>query len=540
MAPEPIPSPTPCESGDHQAPGTTPARRVGFWLGLGLSGAIWGFADLDPGNPLVTRTAAVAALMAVWWITEALPLAATSLVPLVAFPLSGILSSKETAEQYINDTIFLYVGGFLIALAMERWHLHRRIALWVIRTIGGGPNRLVLSFLVASAGLSMWISNTATAIMMLAIGLAIIYQTEELFGKDRAAPLATALLLAIAYGASVGGMATPVGTPTNLSLFRIIPIVFPEAPDSPIGFAQWMLLGVPIMLVMLAVIWVLLTRVFFRSPSDLQLPRESIHQQYRSLGRLSFAEGMVLIVFAATALLWVFRQDLRLGGTTLPGWGRLVPHADLLQDGTIAVGMALILFLIPSRSRMAGPAADRVLDHTVFAKIPWSIVLLFGGGYALAKGFKESGLSDYVGHQFVALEGAPALGVVAAVCTVLTFLTELTSNTATAEMALPILASVATAMKVHPFLLMIPATFSASCAFMMPVATPPNAIVFSSGRLKILDMVRAGFVINLIGVVVVTLLFYVLGSWVFHADLNVPPDWSTHGATEAGVPAIGK
>ncbi|MCB1077253.1 MAG: anion permease, partial [Verrucomicrobiae bacterium] len=269
------------------------------------------------------------------------------------------------------------------------------------------------------------------------------------------------------------------------------------------------------------------------------LPQESIQEQYRALGPISFAERSVLVVFTATALLWVFRQDLQLGTFTLPGWGRLMPHADLLQDGTIAVCMALTLFLLPSRqSGGTRQTGARLLDHTVFSRIPWDIVLLFGGGYALAKGFKSSGLSEFFGHQFESLAGTPPLGVVAAVCTLLTFLTELTSNTATAEMALPILASVATAMKVHPFLLMIPATLSASCAFMMPVATPPNAIVFSSGRLKILDMVKAGILINLIGVAVITLLFYVLGSWVFQIDASAPPDWaSPHAPSAPGPPA---
>ncbi|MCB1234356.1 MAG: SLC13/DASS family transporter [Verrucomicrobiae bacterium] len=527
--------PPPEAAGDTETDGgVTTAQRVGLWLGLALFGAVLLFANLDPDNPLVTRTAAVAVLMAVWWITEAIPLAATSLVPLVAFPALGVLSAKDTASVYVNDTIFLYVGGFLIALAMERWNLHRRVALWIVRAIGGGPDRLVLSFLVASAGLSMWISNTATSIMMLAIGLAIVFQTESIFGRERTARLSTALLLAIAYGASVGGLATPVGTPTNLSLFRILPIVFPDAPDAPIGFAQWMLIGVPVMLVMLAAIWLVLTRVFFRSPAELTLPRESIRGQYRALGKVSFAEAAVLAVFVATALLWVFRQDLTLGNFTLPGWARLVPNSELFQDGTIAVAMALTLFLIPSRAGAkngtpAGKEAVRILDQHVFARIPWNIVLLFGGGYALAKGFQSSGLSAFFGQKFAALEGAPPLAVVTAVCTLLTFLTELTSNTATAEMALPILAAVANAMKVHPFLLMIPATLAASCAFMMPVATPPNAIVFSSGRLRIIDMVKAGIVINLIGVVVIALLFHLLGGPIFHIDPGNPPDWAKGG-----------
>ncbi len=512
------------------------ASRIGFWLGLGVFATLLLWGDLDPERPLVTRMAAVAALMAIWWITDAIPLAATALVPLVAFPLLGIMSTKLAAPIYLNGTIFLFIGGFMIALAMERWHLHRRIALRIIRLIGGSPARLVLSFMVASALLSMWVSNTATAIMMLAIGMAIVAEEEARFGRERTRELTIALLLGIAYGCSVGGMATLVGTPPNLSFVRLFVIAFPDCPpDEQISFAQWMLLGVPIMLVMLVIIWLLLTRVFFRSPAELKLSSTVIDEEYRKLGPMSFSEKAVLWVFVATAALWVGRQDIALGAATLPGWENLLPAsafdaggASLLEDGTVAIAMALLLFLIPSRAK--DPAAPaRVLDIDVFRKIPWHIVLLFGGGFALASGFKSSGLSEHIGAQFAGLAGAPPVMVVAAVSATLTFMTELTSNTATTEMAMPILASVAVAMRTHPYLLMIPATLSASCAFMMPVATPPNAIVFGSGRLRVIDMVKVGFVINLIGIVVITALFYLIGLGVFRVDLDTPPDWATHG-----------
>ena len=306
-------------------------RRIGLWLGPALFLAIVSFADLQPGQPQVTRMAAVATLMAVWWISEAIPLAATSLLPLVLFPLLGIMEGRQTAPIYVNHVIFLFIGGFMIALAMERWSLHQRIALWIIRLIGGGPSRLVLSFMLASAMLSMWISNTATAIMMLAIGLAIIGELERTLGRERTRPLSTALLLAIAYGASVGGMATLVGTPPNLSLARIFEIIYPAA--EPIGFGQWMLVGLPLSAVMLLVIWFLLTRVFFRVSADLRLPREAVLNDYRRLGPLRFAEGVVLVVFLCTALLWVFRKDLQLGGLTVPGWAGLLPFPDLIDDG---------------------------------------------------------------------------------------------------------------------------------------------------------------------------------------------------------------
>ncbi|MHC4427258.1 MAG: SLC13 family permease, partial [Planctomycetota bacterium] len=324
--------------------------------------------------------------------------------------------------------------------------------------------------------------------------------------------------------ASVGGIATLVGTPPNLSFVRILEIVFPDV--EPIGFGQWMLMGLPLSVTMLIIVWLLLTRVFFRVPKDLTLPADVIREEHRQLGPMRFAERAVLAVFAITALLWVFRKDLNLGMATIPGWANLLPFPKLIDDGTIAVAMALTLFFIPSRA--AGTGRSRALvDLDIFGRVPWHIVLLFGGGFALAKGFQTTGLSAFVGQQFAGLEGAPPLAMIAAVSTTLTFLTELTSNTATTEMVLPILASAGVAMGENPLLLMIPATLSASCAFMLPVATPPNAIIFGSGRITIADMAKVGIVINLIGIVVIAIVFSLLGTAVFSIDPGVVPDWAT-------------
>lgn len=508
------------------------SRRVGRWLGPLVFGFILLFVDLKPGNPEVTRMAAVAALMAIWWITEAIPLAATALLPLILYPLLGIMTGKATAPIYVNHVIFLFVGGFMIALAMEKWNLHKRVALWIIRVIGGGPSRMVLSFMIATAFLSMWISNTATSIMMLAIALAIISEQERVFGAQRTHKLSIALLLGIAYSASVGGLATLVGTPPNLSFSRIFEITFPDAP--PIEFGQWMTLGLPISCVMLFVVWLLLTQVFYRSPSDLRLSSEAVEREYESLGPMKFAEWAVLAVFVMTALLWVFRKDLNVGIVTIPGWGQLLPFQGMVDDGTIAIAMAMTLFLVPSRHTGGdGPSDATVLTVDVFKKLPWHIVLLFGGGFAMAKGFQGTGLSTLIGQAFQGLEGTPHLVMIATICGSLTFLTELTSNTATTEMVLPILASIGVATNTNPLLLMVPATLSASCAFMMPVATPPNAIVFGSGKLRIVEMVKIGLVLNLIGVVVITLMFYLLGTVLFGIDPSSMPDWANHVAAPA-------
>lgn len=486
---------------------TADAGTVGVVLGPLLAAAtLWLGADLSP--PSAGRMAAVAVLMATWWITEAVPLAATALLPLALFPLLGITSTREVAPEYVNSTIFLFVGGFLIALAMQRWGLHRRIAVGILLAIGGGPARIVLGFMVASAFLSMWISNTATAIMMVPIGLAVVLRLEERHGRGTTGPFTLSLMLGIAYGCSLGGMATLVGTPPNLVFARIYEISFPDA--TPVAFGSWLVMALPISAVLLTIVWLLLVRVFCRAPAELDVDREVLVRERSTLGPVSFEERVVLAVFAATAVLWVFRADLVLGVATVPGWSRLLPHPGLVDDATVAIAMASLLFLVPVRS--AGSDLRRVLELDVFAEIPWHIVLLFGGGFALAAGFEASGLSERVGGGLAGLEGAPVPAVIATVCAGLTFLTELTSNTATTNMILPILASLATAIQVDPRLLMIPATLSASCAFMMPVATPPNAIVFGSGRVRIADMARIGLAVNLIGVVVITTLFLLVGS----------------------------
>ncbi len=503
------------------------ARRAGLFLGPLLALGMLAL-ELEPGNPAATRMAAVALWMAVWWITEAVPLFATSLLPLVLLPMLGILSGHETAPLYVNSTIFLFLGGFVIALVMERWGLHRRIALAIITTIGGGPSRVVLGFMVAAAGLSMWISNTATAIMMLPIALAILGRMEEDHGRDRIRPFAVAMLLGIAYACSIGGIATFVGTPPNLSFHRIYEQTFPEAPR--IAFGQWMLLGVPIAVAMLAIVWLLLTRIVYRAPRDLTIDTQTLRHHRKALGRITREEQLVLLVFLTTALLWIFRAPLEIGSWKIPGWSDLLPFPGLIDDGTVAIAMALLLFVIPasrtSDVRGATEPGDprpprRLADADIVRALPWHIVLLFGGGFALAKGFQVSGLAQLIGEESRSLGSIAPWLMTVLLCLGVTFLTELTSNTATTEMILPVLAAVAVSIGVHPLALMVPATLSASCAFMMPVATPPNAIVFGSDRLHVADMARVGIWINLVGAIVIPLAFLALGEHLF--DLGSVP-----------------
>lgn len=500
----------------------TTTQRVGLLLGPSLFALIL-VVDLVPGNRIATHMAAIAALMATWWITDAIPLYATALLPVVLYPLMGVQSTRDTAPIYMNSIILLFLGGFMIALAMEKWGLHRRIALSIIRVVGGGPSRIMLGFMVAAAFLSMWISNTATAIMMVPIALAIIYQLEERFGADGAHRFTVGLLLGIAYACSIGGVATLVGTPPNLSFARIFSITFPEAPT--ISFGQWFLFGLPLATTMLLLMWFILARVMYKMPKDFTIDASVVREEYRKLGRASYEERVVLIVFVATALLWLFRRDLTAGSVTIPGWSSVFPFADLIDDGTIAIAMALVLFLVPTRS----PTADTVsvMPTDVVKRLPWSIVILFGGGFALASGFQVTGLAAYIGEQFQGVGGIHPLLLILLICAAITFLTELTSNTATTEMILPILAAVAVAIGVNPLLLMVPATVAASHAFMMPVATPPNAIIFGSQRVHISEMARTGLVINLIGIVVITGMFYTVGTAVFDIDTSVFPEWAT-------------
>lgn len=358
---------------------------------------------------------------------------------------------------------------------------------------------------------------------MVPIGLAIILHIEKDFGPEKTHSFSVGLMLGIAYSASVGGLMTLLGTPPNLSLVRIFEILFPDAPA--IAFAQWMVVAVPIGLIMLGVIWLLITQIFYRSPHDLTVDRRVIDKERAQLGEMSFEEKVILAVFTTFAILLVLRVDLSLGFMTVPGWSRLLPFPELVDDGTVAIALASILFLIPTRNRTKG--YGRIMGPDVIPKLPWNIVLLFGGGFALAAGLQQTGLAMIIGEQLQALGSLPTFATIMLVCMMITFLTELASNTAMTEMILPVLAAVAVATGTHPLLLMIPATISASCAFMMPVATPPNAIVFGSERISVEEMVRIGIFLNLIGVLVIASILLLLGNTVFGIDPSMVPDWAS-------------
>ncbi len=487
-----------------------------------ISLAIVLFADLKPGEPAVTNTLAVALLMAVWWITEAVPLAVTSLLPVALFPLLGLMDAKIVSATYFNNVIFLFMGGFIIALAMQRWELHRRIALKILMITGVSPGRILLGFMLATAFLSMWMSNTATAMMMLPILISVIEKLEETIGKLQVKGYSVGLLLGVAYSASIGGIATLVGTPPNLSFVRIFHIYFPNAPE--ISFASWLLFAFPISVMLFICTWIYLHYTFKPKQHNwTNFSRHTFRDQLNELGTMRYEEKVVLVSFISVALLWIFRLDLNLGWVKIPGWSNIFPKSSFLDDGTVAIFIAVLLFILPSRSK----SFKKIMDWEAASKMPWHIILLFGGGFALASGMKESGLSAWFGEQLIFVAGFNPIIVILSIALLMTFLTELTSNTATTEMILPILAGIAVSAQINPLLLMLPATLSASMAFMLPVATPPNAIIFGTNRVTISQMARTGLFLNLIGAVIITLMTYLLGIYVFDIRLDEFPVWAT-------------
>ncbi len=443
----------------------------------------------EEANAILASTAWVA----IWWITEAIPIAVTALLPVILFPMSGGLPLGDTTAAYGHKFVFLYIGGFIIAIAIEKWNLHKRIALNIIHLIGTNVNLMILGFMAATAFLSMWISNTATAVMMLPIGMAIVAQLQDnpATKEDENLIFGRALMLAIAYSASIGGMATLIGTPPNLVLAGVVESTY----GVKITFSQWFIFGLPISITLLVICWLYLTRMAFQfRQKEFPGGRAEIQRQLKKLGTISSEEIIVLLVFALTALAWIGRSFLL---------EKIFPAID---DTIIGMSGAVLLFLLPAAKSKGG----KIIDWESAVKLPWGILLLFGGGLAIAAGFKTSGLADWIGQQMTLLEGVALLGILLVVVASVNFLTEITSNLATTAMILPVLAAMAVTVDVHPYILLVGATVAASCAFMLPVATPPNAVVFGSGYLRIPDMLRTGIWMNLVSILLLTAVTYFL------------------------------
>jgi sodium-dependent dicarboxylate transporter 2/3/5 len=495
-------------------------RYIGFFLGIAAFLAIWLLANLEPGKPEVTATMAVAALMAVWWVTETVPLAVTALVPVVLFPALGVLDGKAVSEVYMNHIIFVYLGGFMMALAMEKWGLHRRIALKLLLLIGVSPGRILAGFMISSAFLSMWISNTATTMMMIPIVMSVVSGLEENLSEKSISRYATGLILGIAYSSSIGGMSTLVGSPANLVCPRILTLLYPEAPD--ITFTEWMTFSLPISSVMIVLVFLLVFFMYRPKEKWKDLDRSHFRKAYAELGKASREERIVFVLFLSLALLWITRSGISFSRFTIPGWSHLFGEPSFINDGTVAIFISIILFAVPASTR-----GERIMDWKTARKIPWNIVLLFGGGFALALGFQASGLSEWLGEQMLWSRGINPYLIALSVVTLMSFLTELTSNTASTQLLLPIFASLAVSSGNNPMLLMIPTTLASSLAFMLPTATPPNAIIFGTGRIRISTMVRTGIILNMLGILTVALFTWLTGSRLLGFEPGIVPPWVT-------------
>ncbi len=523
VAPDQGQSDDQAEEGPSRATGTTWMLRG---LGVALAVVVWlllGSADLSSDARVV---AAVATLMAVWWITEALPLPATSLLPIVLFPVLTAIDVDAATAPYANSIVFLFLGGFLIAIAMQKWNLHRRIALLTLRRVGTHPRRIILGMMIATAFLSMWVSNTATTLMMLPIAMSVltlVIENSHHGATDAEAEamsehirtggavsdvvddrdvrlFGVALLLAIAWSASIGGLGTLLGSPPN----AIVAGYISEELDRTVGFAEWMMLGVPLGATFLVIAWVLITRVIFRFHLD-EVPggKQLIDEEIADLGPMSQGEKVVLGVFATAAFLWIV-PGLIAG---IGDFAERYPWLEILDDPVIAIGAGVLLFLLPG---------DRRGNMTLVWKdaergLPWGVLLLFGGGLSLAAAVGSTGLDAWFGEQVTGLGVLPIILLIAAVVLIILFLTEITSNTATAATFIPILGGVAVGIGVDPMTLLIPAALAATCAFMLPVGTPPNAIVFATGQVKIAEMVRGGILLNIVGVILITIFTVLIG-----------------------------
>ena len=473
-------------------------KKIGFILGpltfiiLMFIGPFEGLSQ--PAHSILSSTLWIA----IWWITEAIPIAATALIPIVLFPLSGGLDLSATTASYGHKFVFLYLGGFLIAIGIEKWKLHKRIAINIISFIGIDARRVILGFMLATAFLSMWISNTATSVMMLPIGIAIIKQLNEnkIFGK--------ALMLGIAYSASIGGVATVIGTPPNLVLAGVISEIY----GYEITFSKWFLFGFPISIILLFFCWIYLTRVAYKFESN-SFPggKAEIQTIKKELGPISYEEKLVAIVFALAGLCWISRSFFL---------QKILPSLD---DTIIAISFGLLLFILPSKQKSAA-----LLSWRDTINLPWGIIILFGGGMALARAFETSGLALWLGELMTSFSVLPLFLLILLLIAAVNFLTEITSNLATTAMLLPVLAPLALEINIHPFGLMVGAAVAASCAFMLPVATPPNAVVFGSGYLKIQDMVTRGVIMNIFSIILITLMVYLILPIVWGIELSFFPD----------------
>lgn len=482
--------------------------KIPHWLKL-ISGPLAAiliilFADIAPGKPEVTRMAAITIWIALWWLTEVVDLAVTSLVPFVMLPILGMVSLDTVARQYMDQVMFLFIGGFIIAFAVEKWGLHKRIALRILTAVGDTPSSILFGVMLTAYLISMWISNTATTMMLLSAVLSIILQLDEHVGEGKH-KIAAALLLGLAYSATIGGMATPVGTPPNMAFFSFYKNNFPAAGD--LNFFSWAVFGFPVSILLLMACFLLLKYFYIKGAGNYRFDKSFFRESYKALGPVTAEEKIVLAVFAVTALLWFTRADIPLGSFTFRGWAGLLHLDKAIQDSSVAILMAILLFIIPSSTKKG----EKILVWDDVKKLPFDVILLFGSGFALAKGFEESGLSTWLAGHLAGLHSFHPLLILLLLCALITVISEFASNIACIQLVLPVLVPIVGILGLHPLVLMIPATLAASLGFMLPVATAPNTIVFGSKRIQVKQMLKAGFWIDLSGILIIAVVCYLMG-----------------------------
>ncbi|HXB39218.1 MAG TPA: SLC13 family permease [Bacteroidia bacterium] len=459
------------------------------------------FIKLDANNPRISYMAGITLWMAIWWFTEAVHLAVTAFIPFLFIPLLGIAEAKVVAQQYSDSIIFLFLGGFMLAFAIEKYDLHRRIALKILSLVGSNPKSVLFGVMLSTYLISNWISNTATTIMLFGAVLALVIELEKHIPKNHA-KFAAAMLLALAYSATIGGMATPVGTPPNMFFFKEYLKNYPELHD--LNFLKWAAIGFPLSFAFLLATYFVLSKYFLKDVPKLDIGKSFFKDTYKELGKVSYEQRVIFLIFGACVVLWFTREDLIFDSFCFKGWKNLFDLPKAVDDGSVAMAAALALFLIPSKKNRG----EALLIWEDAKKIRYDIILLFGSGFALAYGFEQSGLSDWMALRLVFMKHVHPILLIGGICVIVTIISEFASNIASIQLCIPIMISLQKEIDVHPLLLMMPATFAASLGFMLPVATAANTIVFGSNKIKIKDMLKVGLVLDIVGIIIITLFTY--------------------------------